>query len=183
MFLWGICCNIHVNTELPSCSVHLVLFTTSFSSAWLFESLKFLLLLPVLTMQEVNDLFVNGFAFQARLVPAHNTHFSQQEILAPKYKSGRQYWLHWKHPAELQMWKQLQDRGNLTLVLSPPSTPASADHRGRRKALGERLDFPKSWGMFMDLPLAGADVKRLQSTPGFLRLEHLAEEQKLPSQS
>jgi len=35
----------------------------------------------------------------------------------------------------------------------------------------------------MDLPLAGADVKRLQSTPGFLRLEHLAEEQKLPSQS
>lgn len=175
MLLQGICCNVHVNTELLNCPVHLVLFNMSFSSEWLFDSLKFLLLLPALTIQNGNDLFVNGFALQARLAHKGNLHLSQQETFAPKSAARRWYWLHWECPTE----PQLQDQGNLTSALSPPSA-------GHHRRVDARGGFPKNWRMFMglaDLTLAGADFKSPQSTPGILRLKHLAKEQKLPSQS
>lgn len=121
--LRGICCNVHVNTELLSCPVHFVLFNMNFPSAWLFNSLKFLLLLPVPTMPDDNDLFVSGFAFQARLIRKHNTQLSQQEMFAPKYAFWSWYWLHWKHPAEPQLWKQLEDQENLTLPLTAQHQP------------------------------------------------------------
>lgn len=180
MLLQGICCNVHVNTELLNCPVHLVLFNMSFSSEWLFDSLKFLLLLPALTIQNGNDLFVNDFALQARLTHKGNLHLSQQEMLALKYAARRWYW---KYPTEPQLWNQLQDWGNLTSALSPASTSPSAGHLRRVDAPG---DLPKNWGIFTglaDLTLAGADFKSPQSTPGILRLKHLAKEQKLPSQS
>lgn len=88
MLLQGICCNVHVNTELLNCPVHLVLFNMSFSSEWLFDSLKFLLLLPALTIQNGNDLFVNGFSLQARLTHKGNHHLSQQ-MFAPKRAARR----------------------------------------------------------------------------------------------
>lgn len=144
LLLWGIYCNVHVNTELLSCLVHLVLFNMSFSSVWLFDSLKLLLLLPVLTMQDGNDLLVNGFAFQARLTPEHNNHLSQQEIFAPKCTARRKHWLHWKHSAEPELWEQLQDWGNLTLSAhSPASTPSSADHHGREEGCLWMGGFPQ----------------------------------------
>lgn len=88
LLLQGICCNVHVNTELLNCPVHLVLFNMSFSSEWLFDSLKFLLLLPALTIQNGNDLFVNGFSLQARLAHKGNHHLSQQ-MFAPKCAARR----------------------------------------------------------------------------------------------
>lgn len=168
--------------------MHLVLFNTSFSSVWWFDSLKsLLLLLPALTTQDGNDPFVNSFAFQARLAPERNTHLPRQEILAPKCAARRRYWLHWKHPAEPQLWYSCRTGGTSRCQLTAQHQP----HRllitaGGGKAGGEWMDFPKSWGIFMglvDLTLAKADFKCLQSTPGFLRLNHLAEEEKFPSQS
>lgn len=123
LLLLGICCDVHVNTELLSCPVHLVLFNSSFSSVWLFDSLKFLLLLPVLTMQEDNDLFVNVFPFQARLAPEHKHHLSQQEIFAPKYPAGRWYWLHWKYLTEPQLWKSAGGLGELHIRSQPSINP------------------------------------------------------------
>lgn len=163
--------------------MHFVLFNMNFYSAWLFNSLKFLLLLPVPTMPDDNDLFVNGFAFQARLILKHNTQLSQQEMFAPKYAFRSWYWLRWKHPAKPQLWKQLEDQENLTLPLSPASAPSFADHHRRGKPVGESADFPGSQGVFMDLTLAGVDFKCLQSTPGYLRLKCLVEKQKLFFQS
>lgn len=103
LLLQGICCNVHVNTELLNCPVHLVLFNMSFSSEWLFDSLKFLLLLPALMIQNGNDLFVNGFALWARLAHKGNHHLPQQEMLSLKGAARRWYWLHWKYPTEPQL--------------------------------------------------------------------------------
>lgn len=153
----------------------------SFSSEWLFDSLKFLLLLPAVTIQNGNDLFVNGFALQARLTQKGNHHLSQWEMFALKDSARRWYWLHWEYPTEPQLWNQLQDWGNLTSALSPTSTPPSAGHHRRVDA----WDLPKNWGIFrgLALTLEGADFKSLQGTPGILRRKLLAKEQKLPSQS
>lgn len=117
MLLQGICCNVHVNTELLNCPVHLVLFNMSFSSEWLFDSLKFLLLLPALTIQNGNYLFVSGFALQAReLTHKGNHHLSQQEMFALKHPARRWYWLPWKHPTEPQLCNQLQGWGTSHLL-------------------------------------------------------------------
>lgn len=122
MLLQGICCNVHVNTELLNCPVHLVLFNMSFSSEWLFDSLKFLLLLPALTIQNGNDLFVNDFALQARLTHKGNLHFSQQEMLALKYAARRWYWLYWEYPTEPQCETSCRT-GGISHLLSAQHQP------------------------------------------------------------